>query len=93
MEVGSIGRPRQYCRRSCRQRAYEARRRAAELGFGDEELVVTRNELFDARDRLAEVADALREAVTCRADEMPLVGVLDRLIDQLDGIVGRNDSH
>ena len=39
------GRPRQYCKRSCRQRDYEARRRAAELGLGEDELIVTRQEL------------------------------------------------
>ena len=46
------GRPRVYCRQSCRQRDYEARRRTAELGLGEHELVVTREELEVARDRL-----------------------------------------
>jgi hypothetical protein len=41
-----------YCRPSCRQRDYEARRRAEELGLGEHELVVTRSELEDLRDRL-----------------------------------------
>lgn len=35
------GRPRRYCRRSCRQRDFEARRRAAEHGLADHELIVT----------------------------------------------------
>jgi hypothetical protein len=46
------GRPRLYCRGSCRQRDYEARRRAVELGLGEHELVVTRDELERVRDRL-----------------------------------------
>lgn len=46
------GRPRLYCRRSCRQRDYEARRRATELALGDDELVITRAELDELRDRL-----------------------------------------
>jgi hypothetical protein len=46
------GRPRLYCRRSCRQRDYEARQRAAELGLGEHELIVTRQELHELRDRL-----------------------------------------
>jgi hypothetical protein len=46
------GRPRLYCRRSCRQRDYEARRRAAEVGLGEHELIVTRQELHELRDRL-----------------------------------------
>ncbi|MHB8505911.1 MAG: hypothetical protein ACYDEN_09365, partial [Acidimicrobiales bacterium] len=39
------GRPRRYCRRSCRQRDFEARRRAAEHGLADHELIVTREVL------------------------------------------------
>jgi hypothetical protein len=49
---GGPGRPRRYCKRSCRQRDYEARRRAAELGLSEGELVVTREELELTRDRL-----------------------------------------
>jgi hypothetical protein len=46
------GRPRGYCRRSCRQRAYEARRRAAELGVGETEVIMTKAELQDLQDRI-----------------------------------------
>lgn len=46
------GRPREFCRRSCRQRDYEARRRASELGLSDDELVLARHQLDDLRDRL-----------------------------------------
>ena len=49
---GGAGRPRRYCRQSCRQRDYEARRRSAELGLSEGELVVTRAELESVRDRL-----------------------------------------
>ena len=41
-----------FCRQSCRQREYEARRHAAELGLGEHELVVAREELESLRDRL-----------------------------------------
>jgi hypothetical protein len=41
-----------YCKPSCKQRDYEARRRAEELGLGEQELVVTRAELESVRDRL-----------------------------------------
>jgi hypothetical protein len=47
-----VGRPRLYCKQSCRQRDYEARRRSLELGLGEHELVVTREELESMRDRL-----------------------------------------
>ena len=52
-EAGAgAGRPRLYCRQSCRQRDYEARRRSLELGLGEHELVITRTELESIRDRL-----------------------------------------
>lgn len=46
------GRPREFCRRSCRQRDYEARQRAAEVGLSEHELVLTRQAIEDLRDRL-----------------------------------------
>jgi hypothetical protein len=39
------GRPRLYCRRSCRQRDFEARKRARELGLAESDLVVARREI------------------------------------------------
>lgn len=53
------GRPRRYCRQSCRQRDYEARRRSAELGLNEGELVVAREELESLRDRLFVLEHAL----------------------------------
>jgi len=41
-----------YCKQGCKQRDYEARRRTEELGLGEHELVVTREELESTRDRL-----------------------------------------
>lgn len=49
---GGPGRPRVYCKPSCKQRDYEARRRAGELGLGEHELIVTRGELQALHDRL-----------------------------------------
>ncbi len=49
---GGPGRPRLYCKPSCKQRDYEARRRSEELGLGEHELVVTRGELEAMNDRL-----------------------------------------
>ena len=56
------GRPRLYCKRACRQRDYEARRRAAELGLGEHELVVTRNALEGLRDKLFVLEQTLADA-------------------------------
>ncbi len=50
--VGGPGRPRQFCKASCRQADYVARQRNAELGISEAELVVTRAALDDLRDRL-----------------------------------------
>jgi hypothetical protein len=49
---GGPGRPRLYCKPSCKQRDYESRQRAAELGLAEHELVVTREEFEQTRDRL-----------------------------------------
>jgi hypothetical protein len=51
-EAALTGRPRSYCRRACRQRDYEARQRARELGLSEDELVMTRAELDVLRDQL-----------------------------------------
>jgi hypothetical protein len=58
---GGPGRPRRYCKASCRQRDYEARRRAAELGLGEQELVVARAELERLRDRTYLLACTLED--------------------------------
>lgn len=46
------GRPRSFCRRSCRQRAYEARQRSAAQQLDESELVATRTALETVRDQL-----------------------------------------
>jgi hypothetical protein len=51
-DIATTGRPKAYCRRSCRQRDYEARRRATELGLGDAELVMARAKLDELHDKL-----------------------------------------
>jgi hypothetical protein len=46
------GRPREFCRQSCRQRDYEARQTAVERGLDESQLIVTRSELDELRDKL-----------------------------------------
>jgi hypothetical protein len=55
------GRPRQYCKRSCRQRDYESRQRTSELGLGEDELIVTRQELNELRDRMYVLAETVKD--------------------------------
>jgi len=59
--VAGPGRPREYCRRSCRQRDYEARRRAGSLGLDDNHVVVARAELDALHDRLYELEAAIED--------------------------------
>ncbi len=61
MVSGGPGRPRRYCKPSCKQRDYEARRRAEELGLDEHELVITREELEATRDRLFVLACVLED--------------------------------
>lgn len=60
--AAGAGRPQLYCKRPCRQRDYEARRRALEVGLGEHELVITREELEQIRDRLYVLACTVEDA-------------------------------
>jgi hypothetical protein len=51
-----------YCRQSCRQRDYEARLRSAEVGLGEDELIITRTELELIKDRLYMLACTVEDA-------------------------------
>lgn len=57
--VSGIGRPRQYCRPSHRQRAYEARKRAERLALAPGDVVVAKAELDRLHDRLYRLEAAL----------------------------------
>jgi hypothetical protein len=58
---GRPGRPKEYCRRSCRQRDYEARRQSAALGLGDGRIVVARADVDALHDRLYELSAAIED--------------------------------
>lgn len=64
-ESAPIGRPRLYCRRSCRQRAFESRRRLDELSWGEDRL----QEVLERQDAVHAVVDGLGDLVgELRAD-------------------------
>lgn len=67
------GRPRAFCKASCRQADYIARRRQVELGISESELVVTRQALDELRDRLyvleAAVEDVDRDLAEATTDQ------------------------
>jgi hypothetical protein len=60
-DPAATGRPRTYCRSTCRQRDYEARRRAGELGLSEGELVMTRTELESLQDQLYILESAVQD--------------------------------
>jgi len=60
-EGGGPGRPRRFCRRSCRQRDFEARRRSREHGLTEAELIVTRQALSRLDDLLYGLACAVED--------------------------------
>ena len=55
------GRPRRYCRQGCRQRAYEARLRSAELDLAPDDVVVGRAQLDDLAAALYCLQSALED--------------------------------
>ena len=69
--AAATGRPRLYCRQSCRQQDYEARTRSVELNLGDHELVVTRGQIDELRDAAHVLAYAVDDT------ERDLAGTAD----------------
>ena len=78
------GRPQAYCRRSCRQREYEANRRAKELGLSESQLVMARSDLNELRDALyvleAAVEDVDRDLGAHAEDPAEVRRALDWLL-------------
>lgn len=78
------GRRREFCKPSCRQMDYTARRRAAELGLGETELVMARAELDQLRDALyvleAAVEDVDRDLAAADGDPDEVGRALDWLL-------------
>jgi hypothetical protein len=76
------GRPQLYCKRACRQRDYEARRRALELGLGEHELVITRDALESVRDRLFVLERTVEDAeIDLQAPEARKAKELRRVLE------------
>ena len=72
------GRPRRFCKRSCRQRDFEARQRSARHGVDESELIVARGDVNRLRDEIYVLSCAVADA---DADLQDAVSVADlRLI-------------
>jgi hypothetical protein len=63
------GRPPEYCRRSHRQRDYESRRRAAELGLSETEIVLTRASINSLNDQIYVLECAISDIEKDLADD------------------------
>lgn len=55
------GRPQTYCRRSHRQRAYEARHLAVSQGLGTDDVLMSRANLVELRDALYQLEAAMED--------------------------------
>jgi hypothetical protein len=58
----SVGRPRKYCKRSCRQRDFEARQASQAVGLGSDRLIVERASLNRLRDEVFVLRCAVQDA-------------------------------
>jgi len=69
-EVGDagLGRRRQYCRQSCRQRAYEQRALVKGSAVPDDAVVLTAEEAAELSDRVYQVRCAAEDVVTAVAE-------------------------
>jgi hypothetical protein len=62
------GRPRAYCRRSHRQRAFESRRLAASHGLGADDVLMSRASLAELRDAIYQLEAAMEDVDTDLAE-------------------------
>jgi len=91
------GRPREFCRRSCRQRDYEARQRSAEVGLSEHELVLTRRAMDELRDRVYVLECAIEDVerdLGPASSKAELRDAVDWLLDAARPVVstlGRQD--
>lgn len=77
-----------YCAQPCRQRAYEARRKAASIGIAPEHVLVRKSELDRLHDRLYELEAALEDVGMDLADGRTPTAVAAAL-DHLLEVAGR----
>jgi hypothetical protein len=63
-ESGAAGRPREYCRRSHRQRAFEARESARRHRLGADEVIISRASYDQVRDSFYRIETALDDVLS-----------------------------
>jgi hypothetical protein len=89
------GRPRRYCKRSCRQRDFEARQRAAAHGIDESDILVARSEVNRLRDEIfvlqCAVEDAERDLLDATAVH-DYADIVRLVLDAAHGVVGAQAS-
>ncbi|WP_342011542.1 hypothetical protein [Corynebacterium bovis] len=81
------GRPRRYCRRSCRQRAYEQRKAVDGTAVPTDALILPRSAVTALDDHLFELRCAAEDVRTAVTEGEEADGLLE-LCDELLGILG-----
>ena len=84
------GRPREFCKPSCRQADYVARLRRTEVGLSEAELIVTRAALDELRDRIYVLEAAIEDVERDReaaGGEQDLAEALDWLLQAARPVV------
>ncbi|QKT07350.1 hypothetical protein HUN08_09220 [Gordonia sp. X0973] len=84
VDATTLGRRRKYCRRSCRQRAYEQRTLTAGTAIPEDAVIMRPEEVRDLADRLFELrcaAEDMATAVREEADATELGGLAQTLVD------------
>ena len=82
-QAPGAGRPRRYCRQSCRQRDFEARKRARDLGLAESDLIVARRNVEGLDDLLF----VLSCAITDVDGDIALDGSPEQLRRSLDWLL------
>ncbi|HEX9854447.1 MAG TPA: hypothetical protein VGC47_03970 [Acidimicrobiia bacterium] len=82
---GGPGRPRRFCKRSHRQRHFEARRAAARLGLGTDDVLVSRSDLDRLRDKLFVLEAALEDVERDLGESSKLQDYADAYVHLLEG--------
>jgi len=85
---GGVGRPRRYCRRSHRQRAYEARRLAAAHRLGPDDVLVARDTWRGLGDRRYRLQAAVEDVMADLAEDPGAVRqAFDHLLEAVEDLL------
>lgn len=84
-----VGRRRRYCRASCRQQAYLARKLAAAHELADDEVIVRRDDLVELQDAVYALGAALEDVAGDVAEARSMADLrqaLDWLVSQAEPV-------